>query len=392
MNAGYERTRLSRVPVMELERLQKLASESEVAARVLATGGLGSVTAICNVANVLHQEGRLVAAAAFYQQAYVSHSKSPHDHPSAHRMLQASMICTLKAGQDVSDEDITLLRQLSIPFADYISGMRAWLFQKSSMVRALAIYKNAFEEFHSGEEADTHYLSIASQYWQLPDPSEINPRSTVNLRKSERIPRNLFLYWDKAPPAEIAANLEYHKELREFSTTIYDKEKAEHFLYEYYGPETRQMFRQARHPAEAADILRVFVIKAFGGYWLDADLRLAAPRRLLELVPADCDGFFMLTHGSVVHNDMFGCIADSPILSECVNVLTHNFYLHRGLYIPYRTGPGIFARALNRFYYRAFISRSTRCGIHVRRDNVFREFVEEFPVTYKHGSGSWHTV
>jgi mannosyltransferase OCH1-like enzyme len=251
--------------------------------------------------------------------------------------------------------------------------------------------RNCYEEFHTGEEPDTIYLSGILKAFPVFSPTHRNVRRDISVR-NDIIPRNLFFYWDQNPPREIADNFDYHRRLNHFNVRVFDKYQAETWLYETYGLQARGIFLEARHPAEAADILRVHVIHKYGGYWLDADIRLRSVERFEEALPKNVEHVFLTTKNGVVHNDFFGAARNSEILSDCLLSLYRNCYLHRGLYIPYKTGPGVFARAINRIYYNAFIGAGPIPSAHVLGQQSFDHVIAEFPVTYKVGAGSWHNV
>lgn len=200
------------------------------------------------------------------------------------------------------------------------------------------------------------------------------------------------MYWDREPPPEIAENFDLHRALPSFQTDIFDKDRAAEWLYNFYGVAAREIFLHARHPAEAADILRIHVINIYGGYWLDADLRIRSVPRFDEILGGNSEAVFMTTPSHVVHNDFFGSAPGTQILGDCLLSLYRNCYQHHDLYIAFKTGPGVFARALNRAFYRAATGRGPVPAIRVLGQRAFDDVVDAFPVTYKHGARSWHSV
>lgn len=127
------------------------------------------------------------------------------------------------------------MRSLSIPYAQYIEGVqKGW--NGASAIEALKTIGNAFEEFHTGEEADTLWLGFALRA----KPSLFDVRLDVN-SPSTRIPRRIFMYWDKNPPPEIAENFDYHRKLSGFEVRIMDFAEATEWLYDNHGIEARYL-------------------------------------------------------------------------------------------------------------------------------------------------------
>ena len=82
--------------------------------------------------------------------------------------------------------------------------------------------------------------------------------------------------------------------MRHFNLKVFDKAEATEWLYQNYGVEARQIFLSARHPAEAADFLRVHVINHYGGWWLDADIRIKSSETFNAIVPSCYEHVFLL--------------------------------------------------------------------------------------------------
>src|SRR5208337_1118189 len=89
------------------------------------------------------------------------------------------------------------------------------------------------------------------------------------------------------PPQDIADNFDYHRQLGFFDVHVYDRQRAEAFLYDYYGREAKSTFVSLRHPAEEADFLRPHLIYAYGGHYLGADVPGACLVRVARGVRAD---------------------------------------------------------------------------------------------------------
>jgi hypothetical protein len=349
--------------------------------------GIDTVEHSFAVANILHMHGRVRQAAYFYHHAYAMHSGSPHEYPLAQSLLQAHLLCLLKAREPLPAQLVEALGRLNLPYQHYILGVeRAWAHE--DYWGALQIMGNCFEEFHTGEEVDRIYLETAKEFFRF--ASMVGDTEWVDRRF--RIPNVVYMYWDQNPPEEIQANIDYHSRAPGIGFKIFSREEAAQWLYEMHGVETRSLFLEARHPAEAADFLRVHVIHALGGWWLDADLRMKQPQHLGAMVPPGRENILFLARDNQVHNDFFGACANSALLSDCMMSLYRNCHRHRDLYIAFKTGPGIFMRALNRGYRAAFRGQRRLPLTKLYDHQQFNNFIEEFPTPYKETAPTWHMM
>lgn len=344
--------------------------------------GCTTVMHAFTLANILHTSFRVQEASRFYRVAFDLHSKSHGEYPLAQSLLQARLLCLMKAGQDAPANEIAELRALCIPHANFIESVhKAW--REGDAIGAMRHTANAFEEFHTGEEIDSLYLGFALQ---------ANFPFTKGCADHRVIPNKLFLYWDKNPPEEIQRNFDFHRQITGLDVKIFDKPEAEQWLYDVYGVEARSLFLGARHPAEAADILRVHVIQALGGWWLDADIRIRDEQALQFILDRHEQNVLFLTHNNVVHNDFFGAVAQSPLLNEALLNIYRNCYLHHGLFIAYKTGPGVFNRALNRLIHRDLSGIAPLAPTSIHDHHVFSRLIEEFDTPYKHQTPHWMAV
>jgi hypothetical protein len=342
--------------------------------------GCKTATDAFNIANILHTASKARAASKFYRIAFDMHSKESGQFPLAQALLQARLLCLLKAGDDLPQAEMAELSRLCLPYANYISGVHA-AWRCGDFSGSLALIDNAFEEFRTGEEIDSLYLDFAL-------------KSGLDLSKQRdmKIPNKLFLYWDRNPPAEICDNLLYHEKIDELEVKIFNQEYAEQWLYSVYGVEARSIFLNSRHPAEAADIFRVHVVQACGGWWLDADVKLRDGNSVSFMTSQRSAHVFFVTHNNVVHNDLFGATANSPVLAECLLNIYRNCYLHHGLSIAYKTGPGVFNRAINRCIRRHVLGVTLADSIDIFDQNKFNEIIEEFDTPYKTLNPHWQAV
>lgn len=348
------------------------------------THGSTSLEHVFTLANILHMHKLVREAAEFYGLAYNMHSKNPGEYPLASSLLQARLLCLMKAGLAPPPEEMAQLRRLSETMFDYISGIElAW--RQHDPKAGLKRMGNCFEVFHTGEEVDVLYLELSLSV--LPEP-----KVSGKVVRDRIIPPQIYMYWDRNPPEEVQANYEYHQDLGLFDVHMFDREDGAAWLYDHYGREARDLFLAARHPAEAADFLRVHVIQQEGGWWLDADIRIVSPEAMEAQAAKNPSHLFFVTDNFYVHNDFFGSCANSPILADCMLSLYRNSYLHEGLYIAYKTGPGVFNRALNRRLHNAFQSgRPFDPTVMILRAPEFNGIIQDMDMSYKKG-GNWHNA
>ncbi|GBQ86956.1 hypothetical protein AA23498_0011 [Acetobacter nitrogenifigens DSM 23921 = NBRC 105050] len=357
---------------------------NERAVAYLGEHGCKTVEDAFALANILHTDRCVAEAARLYRRAYDLHSKQPHQMPPAHTLLHVSLLCELKSGETPADDDLKQLRALSIPYFNYITGIQA-AWRTGDFVKAARVMGNCYDEFHTGEECDCLYLEVMRNVYR--DTLCSGANSTFGA-----IPRKIYMYWDQNPPEEIEKNFSYHRSLQGVDVKIFDQEEAAQWLYDVYGVEARNLFLSSRHPAEAADFLRVHVIQQLGGWWLDADIRLKSEQVFFERLDHGRDHVFLLTNNHYIHNDFFGSISNSPILGDILLSLYRNSYLYPGLYIPYKTGPGVFNRAVNRAFHADFNRLGGLPSMRIYDQATFNDVIEEFDVKYKFEGKTWHTV
>ncbi|MBF0858900.1 hypothetical protein HKD24_06685 [Gluconobacter sp. LMG 31484] len=94
----------------------------------------------------------------------------------------------------------------------------------------------------------------------------------------------------------------------------------------------------------------------------------------------------------MLHNDFFGAAPGSPYLANAAMSALVNTFEHSGLYIAFKTGPGVLNRAVSRAIHKALQTRQPICDLQIDCQNQFHEFIEEYDVTYKNIGSSWHSA
>lgn len=96
-------------------------------------------------------------------------------------------------------------------------------------------------------------------------------------------PPLLHQHWDRDPPGEVARMLEHNAPLSTrwgVAHRVWDHGTGRALLSRY-ALEHLGAFDAAPHPAMAADLLRLAIVHAQGGHWLDADMALRPEGRVL---------------------------------------------------------------------------------------------------------------
>ncbi|CEF39545.1 hypothetical protein ASN_94 [Acetobacter senegalensis] len=323
------------------------------------------------IANILHRNQKPFEAACIYGVAFRIRVANMDQYPLPQSLMQVRLLCLLKAGKPLPEHDLQTLAGLSRPYVNYIEGIAsAW--RGGDNKEALTHIGNAFEEFLSGEEIDWLYLEIAQKI----QPSLFNS-DMPEVETGRTIPRKLFMYWDKEPTEEINENIYFHQSIPDLEIEVFNQEKAASWLYEYYGVEARKFFLSMRHPAEAADFLRVHVTNLLGGWWLDANARIRGEAALQFMLDQKDDVVLFLKPNFVSHNDFYGTVAKSSIMEECLRILYNNCYKHKHLHMAYKTGPGIFNRALSRTAFRVLQGIPNEERVKLYDQSKFEEVIQQ---------------
>lgn len=369
---------------MKAQSLKDLAARSPVTENLYNQHGCNDVMTAFNIANHLHLYGFLEEAAAFYQEAINYRKLEAEAHPREAILLQVKLLCLVKAGIALDEKDCQRLHELSPSLMNYIRGVEEYRCGKIDALQAIKKIDHTFEQFHTGEEIDAINVGLIHDALK----SDIFPERMVK----NKIPQSIFFYWDQNLPEDVKENIEHHQKFQHFKVEVFDRDRACEWLYGYYGRDARELFLKSRHPAEAADILRVHVINLLGGFWVDADLKIVSENQFIEMIPANYDAVFFLTEGNFVHNDLFGAQPHNAFLEDCLLSIYHNCYKYDGLFISYKTGPGVFMRALNRIYSRCIKERKLKYpSLKIMDSSFFSKLTEQYPVAYKQ-KGTWSSV
>lgn len=311
------------------------------------------------LANILSSHKKPLEAACLYGLSYRLHSKEEGQFPKVSTILLLQLMCFLKAGKELPEYEMQLLSAQAPIYARYVESMHdIWRGKASSISSALQHMGNAFEEFTSGEEIDRLYLEQAQKVQPSLFVGDLAHTPTLGT-----IPKKMFLYWDKNPPAEIMENIYFHQGIPDLDFKVFNQDEAVEWLYRFYGKEAKALFLSMRSAAEASNFLRLHVTNLCGGWWLNTTLRLAGENALDFVLQEQSNVALFLTQDSRVHNCFYGTAPHSAFMQDCLMVLYENCFMRRNLYPEYKTGTGVLGRALSRRAYRALEGVQTRENI-----------------------------
>lgn len=161
----------------------------------------------------------------------------------------------------------------------------------------------------------------------------------------QKIPNKLHMIWigEKQVPDDVSNYLIAWKNLMpEWTVMLWTNE----YLNEnYFSKEVLDKVNQAEKAAQKADILRYFIIKQYGGFYVDTDV---VPHRSLECL-RDLGHDLILYHDNdltweYIINCFFGAIPNHPVLQKaCEMVLNAELNTSD---INFKTGPYLLGRAV----------------------------------------------
>ncbi|MCL5670596.1 MAG: hypothetical protein M1423_04760 [Acidobacteria bacterium] len=328
-----------------------------------------------DIANALKADGLFTEAAAFFDASYQLNTASRD-------ALLAKLLAVIASGGDCAEADLEALKKLDDGF--YRFARTRSLMQKGTTDASelLSVLRNGFETFYTGSSADSLFITLA-----LPLVSP--PHSSINSSRSDIIPRRLYFYWDKNPPPEVLANIEYHQRLGIFDVLHYTKEAAIEFLDSYYGRPTRDLFLTMGHPSAESDFFRFHVINTFGGYYLDTDEKIISESLFFEEFGGSYETVCVISGSGPIHSAFFGAVKQSPIMLECILSLIYNSFANKDLSLWLKTGPGPITRAIARSLFRSLFCGVRLPSMRVFPPEVFPRVFGAVPMPYRDDARDW---
>jgi len=155
----------------------------------------------------------------------------------------------------------------------------------------------------------------------------------------------LIQYWDQpSPPAELLARMERWRELHpSWWYQRYDRESAAQFIASSFGQALQDAFLDIRLPAMQADVLRIAVLQAEGGVWIDAATRCLQPLEawLDQLRPLVLLRRCHQQHPKVWNGFIYSAAAGHPLLKAAWQRIAAALLARRGERVYRDFGPGV---------------------------------------------------
>lgn len=152
----------------------------------------------------------------------------------------------------------------------------------------------------------------------------------------------LFQYWNDAmPPDDVAGWIEdIRRDNPEFEHILLNETSGARFIAERYGPRELAAFRACVQPAMQADFLRLCLMDAEGGLYLDADLQSRAP--VGGMIADAPDALLPVCNDIFCNGVMLFRRPGNLFIRACLAVAADNIAARRFSNVLIATGPGLF--------------------------------------------------
>lgn len=325
--------------------------------------------------------GEDLTRAAFYREAFQFFYHAYRINPNSSDALFAALSAQINAGLQNDPTDLAALEGLDQLRFRYLSALALSKSGSSSPEQILDLMGNGFEAMLNGA-MDWLYLQLA-----VPARS-YDPLCAPRDSSQDRIPKRIIFYWDHNPPEEILQNIQYHRSFESAEILFFDKKDAIDFLEQNYGPDTVKLFHELRHPAEESDFFRYHAINTLGGYYLDTDEQLISPDVLFQLGEA-LGGVYIHSYSGPLENCIFGSVANSEILWECLQIMVYHHLFRPKLSIWLKTGPGVLTRAITRILYRRRTHGAVGENFAIYEKETTNKIRRRVDVSYRGDSRDW---
>jgi len=151
----------------------------------------------------------------------------------------------------------------------------------------------------------------------------------------------LFQYWDAPPPPpDVAGWIEgFRTQNPELEHVLLDHAAATGLIARHFGPREVAAFAACAVPAMQADYLRLCLMAAEGGIYMDADHQPHAP--LATLIADVPHAFMPLWRAVVANGELMFRAPRHPFIEACLTVATDNIVNRRFDNVLMATGPGV---------------------------------------------------
>lgn len=204
------------------------------------------------------------------------------------------------------------------------------IFKKHQLLNATKETKNLIQ----------YHNIIKNIYYLDLDSKTLRQRNTVS-----NIPAALHLIWvgKKDIPPYVIENLNMWRNLMpHWNVTLWTNDNL---TEEYFDKDYLDFILSAPKAVQQADIMRLYIIKKYGGFYVDADV--VPMRSLNDLLYVDndiilCNDYPINT--TYITNTFFGSVAEHPVLHEACKLILNADLKSDNIHM--QTGPALFGRCI----------------------------------------------
>jgi hypothetical protein len=167
--------------------------------------------------------------------------------------------------------------------------------------------------------------------------------ATARSRLTAPRPLTLYQYWDTPiPPDEVVERVAgLRAALPGASAVLLNEETAADFVARHCGPREAAAFRACAVPAMQSDYLRLCILDAQGGLYVDADNAAAQPLSAwVDTIPV---GMLPIWAGVVGNDTLLVRRPGHPFIRACLQLATENIEHRRFDSVLMVAGPGLFS-------------------------------------------------
>jgi inositol phosphorylceramide mannosyltransferase catalytic subunit len=168
------------------------------------------------------------------------------------------------------------------------------------------------------------YISRTKSY-RLPDQEDVhkkmrmNPASPLDKEKDIYIPKVVYMTYHDLDgiPDYVIDNIK--KYCSGYTIEIYGDQMCEDFLYEYFGPDAMQLFRELKVGAHKADFWRYCILYVKGGYYFD--IKTDFKKHIDDIFKGNTDKIWYTVLSKVkssIYNGIIVTPQDNPILWDAI--------------------------------------------------------------------------
>jgi tetratricopeptide (TPR) repeat protein len=205
----------------------------------------------------------------------------------------------------------------------------------------------------------------------------------------QRIPMQIFQYWDQAEPLEDMQALMRHWQQPGWAYTRFNDQTAWDYLRSHTDGRTLEAFETAAHATLRADLLRLAVLAIEGGVWADADDRCCGS--LEDLMGEQPELILIQENLGTLGNNFLAVVPNHPFMHHALKFLTDQILSRDGDNIWFISGPGALSLAFCHFYRDTLRRIQLPPGVRIFDTYTFsRTVAQHLPLAYKHRGKHWN--